>query len=238
MKTAGAAASKREGMRQTEELSLEPRVSLLGCEALLFDAAGPAFDEEVQGKVWAACDAAAALTGVREATPGMNNLMVSFDPAQWEPRALAEALRELWASLAPKAGTGRLVEAPTVYGGEFRDELAELAERIGLSIDETVRLHAGSVYGVAAVGAMPGFPYLAGLDPRLAWPRRASPRPRAATGAVMIGGAQSGIMPCDAPTGWHCLGHTSLVLFDPARDPPALLAPGDQLRFVIEDIRL
>jgi KipI family sensor histidine kinase inhibitor len=214
-----------------------PRISLLGCEALLFDVGGAAFDDDVQSRVWGACDAAAALPGVREAIPGMNNLMVSFDPALMDPTSAAAALRRIWSTVEPKAGTGRTVEVPTVYGGEAGDELTALAQRLGLSVEEAVRLHAEPVYGVAAVGAMPGFPYLSGLDPRLAWPRHASPRPRVASGTVMIGGAQSGIMPCEAPTGWHCLGHTSLILFDADRDPPALLAPGDQLRFVIEDIR-
>ncbi|MBV8682661.1 MAG: 5-oxoprolinase subunit PxpB [Caulobacteraceae bacterium] len=214
-----------------------PRLSLLGCEAVLFDVAGARFDDLLQGRVWAACEAAASLEGVREAIPGMNNLTVSFDPERWSPSSIEAALREVWARAEPAEGSGRTIEIPTVYGGEAGDELAELARRIGLSIEETVRLHAAADYGVAAVGAMPGFPYLSGLDPRLAWSRHASPRPRVATGTVMIGGSQSGIMPCEAPTGWHCLGRTSLKLFDSEHDPPALLAPGDRVRFVIEDIR-
>jgi KipI family sensor histidine kinase inhibitor len=215
----------------------EARVSLLGCEAVLFDVGGARFEDLLQKKIWAACEAVAGLDGVREAIPGMNNFTVSFDPDLWDPRALASGLREIWAGIEPAAGVGRTFEAPTIYGGPAGDELAELSQRIGLSIEETVRLHADTEYVVAAVGAMPGFPYLAGLDPRLAWPRHASPRSRVASGTVMIGGAQTGVMPCDAPTGWHCLGHTSLRLFDPERAPPALLAPGDRLRFVIKDIR-
>jgi KipI family sensor histidine kinase inhibitor len=215
----------------------EARVSLLGCEAVLFDVGGTRFDDLLQRRVWAACEAAAELDGVREAIPGMNNFSVSFDSSRWNPDAIASALRGIWSTVEPAAGIGRTFEAPTIYGGQAGDELAELARRIGFSVEETVRLHADTEYVVAAVGAMPGFPYLAGLDPRLAWPRHASPRPRVASGVVMIGGAQTGVMPCEAPTGWHCLGWTSLRLFDPERDPPALLAPGDRLRFVIEDIR-
>lgn len=215
----------------------EARTSLLGCETVLFDVGGSRFEEFLQRRVWTTCEAVARLEGVREAIPGMNNLTVSFDPSHWDPSAIASALRKIWATVEPAAAVGKTVEAPTIYGGAVGDELAELAQRTGLSIEETVRLHAGVDYIVAAVGAMPGFPYLAGLDPRLSWPRHASPRPRVAAGAVMVGGAQAGVMPCEAPTGWHCLGWTSLALFDPDRDPPALLAPGDRLRFVIEDIR-
>ena len=86
------------------------------------------------------------------------------------------------------------------------------------------------------VGAMPGFPYLSGLDPILTIPRHAQPRGRVPAGAVIIGGAQAGIMPITAPSGWHILGQTRLSLFDPERSRPAMMAPGDQVRFVIEAI--
>jgi KipI family sensor histidine kinase inhibitor len=215
----------------------EPRTSLLGTDALLFDVGGPVFEDALQQRVWAVCDAAAELEGVREATPGMNNLMVVFDNRTSDPQTLTAELGELWARVKPRAGSGRIVEAPTVYGGEVGDELAELAGRAGLSVEETVRLHADQPYGVAAVGAMPGFVYLSGLDPRLAWPRRATPRARVVEGSVIIGGTQAGIMPCAAPTGWHSIGLTSLRLFDPDRQEPATLRPGDRLRFVVSDIR-
>ena len=83
---------------------------------------------------------------------------------------------------------------------------------------------------------MPGFPYLSGLDPRLACPRRASPRLRVVEGAVIIGGAQAGIMPQTAPSGWHIIGHAELRLFDPLADPPTLFRPGDTVRFAVSDI--
>lgn len=214
-----------------------PRISLLGTEALLFDVAGAAFDETVQQKVWAVCEAAAALEGVREATPGMNNLMVAFDDRLRDPESVATDLRRLWTSTKPRQGTGTTIDVPTTYGGELGEELKALAERTGLSVEETVRLHAAPSYVVAAVGAMPGFVYLSGLDPRLSWPRHATPRPRVPEGSVMIGGAQSGIMPCTAPSGWHSIGHTGLKLFDPEREEPSLFRPGDRLRFVVQDIR-
>ena len=51
-------------------------------------------------------------------------------------------------------------------------------------------------------------------------------------GSVAIAGAQTGIYPADTPGGWHLIGRTAAVLFDPARNPPALLAVGDRVRFV------
>jgi KipI family sensor histidine kinase inhibitor len=89
---------------------------------------------------------------------------------------------------------------------------------------------------VALLGFAPGFPYLLGLDPSLAMPRRTTPRLRVPAGSVAIGGAQAGIYPAELPGGWHLIGRTPLRLFDPAREPPCLLGVGDRVRFVpIED---
>jgi KipI family sensor histidine kinase inhibitor len=50
-------------------------------------------------------------------------------------------------------------------------------------------------------------------------------------GSVAIGGAQTGIYPRELPGGWQLLGRTPLQLFDPARAEPALLRPGQRVRF-------
>ena len=96
----------------------KPRISLLGTDAVLFDVAGQAFDDEVQRRVWAVCEETMALEGVREATPGMNNLMVAFDNRVGKPEGVGKALSELWRTVKPREGTGRTIEVPTVYGGE------------------------------------------------------------------------------------------------------------------------
>jgi 5-oxoprolinase (ATP-hydrolysing) subunit B len=208
------------------------RISMAGSAALLADAAGPAFNETVQERVHAATRALAALPGVREAVPGMNNFMVVFDPFGIPPEAVEAAIREAWALVEPGASVGRLVEVPVRYGGADGEDLLDHAAFAGITPGEVVERHAGALYRVAAVGAMPGFVYLSGLDPRLARPRRAVPRMRASEGAVMVGASQAGIMPCAAPTGWHILGMTDLKLFDPQKSPPAAFRPGDRIRFV------
>ena len=90
----------------------------------------------------------------------------------------------------------------------------------------------GLEYLVWCIGFQPGFPYLGGLPPALATPRRAEPRVRVPAGSVGIGGAQTGIYPLATPGGWQLLGRTALTLFDPARKEPALLRVGDKIRFV------
>jgi KipI family sensor histidine kinase inhibitor len=84
------------------------------------------------------------------------------------------------------------------------------------------------------LGFTPGFPYLLGLDPALHMPRRATPRTRVPAGSVAIGGAQTGVYPRETPGGWHLIGRTTLSLFDPARDPPALLKPGMRVKFIAQ----
>ena len=81
------------------------------------------------------------------------------------------------------------------------------------------------------VTVQPGFAYLDGLPAELHTPRRATPRPRIPAGAVAIGGEWTGVYPAEGPGGWSLIGSTDVVLFEPSRDPPCLLAPGDVVRF-------
>lgn len=221
-------------MSETDEpLLAQPRFSALGSGACLLDAAGAVFDDGIQQRIWAAARGALAIDGIAEAVPGMNNLMLVFDPLRIRGLELREALLALWAEVRPDALAGRTLELPVVYGGTAGEDLDALARHAGLSPQEVVRRHAGGTYTVAAIGAMPGFPYLSGLDPTLACDRRASPRGRVAAGAVMIGGRQAGIMPVTASSGWHIIGHTETILFDPRLADPVLLKPGDSLRFIV-----
>lgn len=218
---------------------ITPRMSSEGAGALLIDVAGRHFDEGRQRRLWATAEGLRGLAGVEETVPGMNNLMVVFDPLAVAPEEVERAALEAW-HRAPDQGTGegRVVEVPVAYGGAGGPDLAEFAAAKGLAPDEVVALHRAPLYMVAAVGAMPGFAYLSGLDPRLAMPRRAVPRMGVPTGSVIIGGAQAGIMPLTAPSGWHILGVTDLVLFDPLRPQPSTLRPGDRIRFVPRSIAL
>lgn len=126
---------------------------------------------------------------------------------------------------------GRLIQIPVCYGGEYGPDLDAVAGHAGLAPDEIVARHAAAGYTVAMIGFAPGFPYLLGLDPTLAMPRRTDPRTRVPAGSVAIGGAQTGIYPRELPGGWQVIGRTPLVLFDPRRARPCMLAAGDGVRF-------
>ena len=125
--------------------------------------------------------------------------------------------------------TGRVHEIAVRYDGE---DLPEVARRAGLDAAEVVARHAAPLYTVACLGFSRGFPYLEGLDPVLWLPRRASPRARGPAGSVAVASEQAGIYPQATPGGWHLLGTTDAVLFDESAEPPAMLAPGDRVRFV------
>lgn len=212
----------------------EPTLSFEGTGAILVDGAAGAFDDAVQARVWKLARDLKFIHGVLETVPGMNNLMVVFDPLRIEAFVVEQSIRDLWGRASGIAEPGAIHKVPVVYGGEEGPDLDAFAASKSLSIAEVIARHTAPLYSVAAVGAMPGFVYLSGLDPTLSAPRLSTPRSGVPKGSVIIGGTQAGIMPVTAPSGWHILGRTALDLFDPTRERPALFRPGDRIRFVPE----
>ena len=107
-----------------------------------------------------------------------------------------------------------------------------MARQTGLAPARVVELHVAAPHRVLMIGFAPGHPYIGGLDPQLAVPRRATPRLRVEAGSVAIANAQTSIYPFATPGGWNVIGRTPLALFDPERDPASLLEPGDAVAFV------
>lgn len=125
---------------------------------------------------------------------------------------------------------GPVVEVPTVYDGPDLEEVARAWE---MTTAEVVATHTGLEHEVAFCGFSPGFAYCAGLPEHLAVARRHDPRSRVPTGSVAVADRWTGVYPTASPGGWQLLGRTDLVLWDPERDPPATLAPGTRVRFVV-----
>ncbi len=120
------------------------------------------------------------------------------------------------------------VEIEVVYDGEDLDEVARLT---GLTPDQVVEAHTGTLWRVGFGGFAPGFAYLIGGDPRLAVPRRADPRTKVPAGSVGLAGEFSAVYPRESPGGWQLIGRTSTELWDVDADPPALLVPGMWVQF-------
>jgi KipI family sensor histidine kinase inhibitor len=169
----------------------------------------------------------AAPAGVTEVVPAARTLLVAFDPGATDAERLRTALGEI--AFEPGAqADGELVEIAVVYDGEDLDAVAGHA---GLSREEVVAAHAGGEYVVAFGGFAPGFGYLTGLDERLRVPRRDTPRTKVPAGAVAVADTFTAVYPRASPGGWQLIGRTDATLWDDARDPPALLAPGTRVRF-------
>ena len=186
----------------------------------------------------------AAIPGVIELAPAYTSVAVFFDPsAVVKATGVAHDVFESLAARIRAAVVGgghpgrmkrspsRGVEIPVCYDPEFAPDLDDVVRHAGISATEVVDLHGAAEYRVACIGFVPGFPFLAGLPKKLATPRRETPRKEIPSGSVGIGGAQTGIYPLRSPGGWNLIGRTPLKLFDPTRNPPALLQAGDRVRF-------
>jgi inhibitor of KinA len=133
--------------------------------------------------------------------------------------------------MPPGKSGAAAIDIPVCYGGECGPDLDGLALHAKLPAAEVIARHCAAEYRVAMLGFAPGFAYLLGLDSTLHAPRHAVPRVRVPAGSVAIGGAQTGVYPRELPGGWRIIGRTPLVLFDASRDPPAVLGPGQRVRF-------
>ena len=177
----------------------------------------------------------AGVSGVVDLIPAYDSLLVQYDARVVSTADLQDSIRELDSEPGRAEDGGRVVELPVLYGGEHGPDIERVAEHSGLAVDDVVRLHSGTDYLVYMLGFTPGFPYLGGLDDRLATPRVATPRLNIPAGSVGIAESQTGVYPLTSPGGWNIIGRTPLSLFDPTREPPSLLAPGDLVRFVPMD---
>jgi inhibitor of KinA len=185
----------------------------------------------------------AAIPGIIELAPAYTSVAVFFDPIaitkskvapdgilDWLTKKIQSALTSRRRHLRKKTAGPCSIEIPVCYDPEFGFDLDRVAEHTKLSDREIIQLHSGSEYRVACIGFVPGFPFLAGLATQLATPRRDTPRKEIPPGSVGIGGAQTGIYPLRSPGGWNLIGRTPLKLFDPLKNPPTLLHPGDRVR--------
>ncbi|MFF8893043.1 5-oxoprolinase subunit B/C family protein [Brevibacterium casei] len=169
----------------------------------------------------------AALPGVLELVPAARTVLVRFDPARTSARALEAAIRGLDLS-SGDGDDARTVTIDVRYDGE---DLAEVADLLGVSPAEVVTRHQRARWQVAFSGFAPGFGYLAGDDPLFDVPRRSNPRTRVPVGSVGLAGEFTGVYPRSSPGGWQLIGRTDAPLWDLDRDPPALFVPGTLVTF-------
>lgn len=210
------------------------RVRLLGDQAVFLEL-GEEHSLQLHDQILSLCSylERSRLRGVLEWVPSYTGVTVIYDPLIISVAALASQLEE-WVCLVKPgrvASPYRIVEIPVLYGGEWGPDLSHLALLHQLSESQVIQLHSAPLYRVYMMGFVPGFAYLGGLPPQLATPRLATPRSRIEAGSVGIAGSQTGIYPLATPGGWQIIGRTPLPLFQPEKQPPALLRLGDRIRF-------
>jgi KipI family sensor histidine kinase inhibitor len=171
------------------------------------------------------------IPGVTASIPGLRSLLVELDPLSAELATVRDALTSRLGDEAPAPVGPRLRSVPVVYGGEMGPDLPDVTALTGLSQAEVVERHAATELRVLFDGFAPGFAYLGELPIELRVARLDTPRTRTAAGSVGIAGPMSGVYPATLPGGWRIIGRTPVALFDPRRDPPAYLLPGDRVRF-------
>ena len=170
---------------------------------------------------------------LRDIVVGYCSVTVYFNPLSVDVAWLESVIAETASGVLDNdPAAGPLLEVPVCYGGDLGPDLPEVARFARCSEEETIALHSEVTYRVYVVGFVPGFPYMASVDPRLALPRRSSPRTRVPAGSVAVAAGQTGIYPAETPGGWHLIGRTHVKPYDPRRAEPFLFKPGDRVRFI------
>ncbi|MDE0592980.1 MAG: 5-oxoprolinase subunit PxpB [Dehalococcoidia bacterium] len=214
-----------------------PRLASAGDSAIVIEL-GSEIDPSVNDQVYSLLKTVetADLEAVRELVPTYRSLLVNYDPLVSRFVEMNERLSELVDLSLDQANhepeQAHIVEVSVVYGGNDGPDLESLAEHVNLSVQDVIEIHSSIDYRVYMIGFAPGFPYLGGLDQRIAMPRLKTPRVSVPAGSVGIAESQTGVYPNASPGGWQLIGRTLSQLFDVSSPSPSLITPGSKVRFV------
>ncbi|ADO82934.1 5-oxoprolinase subunit PxpB [Ilyobacter polytropus] len=212
----------------------ETRYLSAGDRALVIEF-GNKISEEVNSKVRSMTIAIEkeGIEGVVEITPTYRSLTVHYDPMSTSYSSLIEHFEYLENKLEKiDIPLPEIIEIPTFYGGDQCPDIANVAQHNSISVDEVINIHSSKDYLIYMLGFTPGFPYLGGMDEKIATPRLETPRTKIKKGSVGIAGSQTGIYPTDSPGGWQIIGKTPVDLYNAYSDSPILLDSGNYIKFV------
>ena len=176
-----------------------------------------------------------ALPGVVELVPTIRSLMIHYDPLVVDRAALVDAVRGIETGSTDMTPAQRWT-IPCCYDPEFGEDIASIADQLGMTAERVVTLHSGASYRAYMYGFLPGFCYLGGLPAELTVSRRATIRPQHPPGTIMIGAGMGLITTFAMPTGWWLIGRTPERMFSLARKRTFLVAVGDEIRFEPIDV--
>ncbi|QZY54188.1 5-oxoprolinase subunit PxpB [Crassaminicella profunda] len=215
----------------------ETKYLIAGEKALVIEF-GNEISEKINSKVRAMMIAIEKnnIEGIIEMTPTYRSLMVHYDPLKKDYHSLLKQLQLLESQMDKiEIPLPEVIEIPTVYGKEFGPDIENVAKHNGLTVEEVIKIHTSREYLIYMLGFTPGFPYLGGMNEKIATPRLKTPRTKISGGSVGIAGSQTGIYPIDSPGGWQLIGKTPLKLYDAYRESPILLGSGNYIKFVAID---
>jgi len=210
-----------------------------GDSAILIEL-GSEIAPEISSMVFALTDLIkdAGLNSGLEVLPTYRSVLVYYDPLVCSYSEMFDAVNGAVERLVEPVNVNsslKIIEIPVVYGGDDGPDLDFVADHAGITEDAVIELHSGTDYRVYMLGFSPGFPYLGGLDERIAAPRLKTPRVLVPAGSVGIAESQTGVYPNAGPGGWRIIGRTSVTLFDVNSSTPSLITPATKVRFIPVD---
>ena len=172
------------------------------------------------------------ISGISEVVPTYRSLMIHYDPLIIEYEELISILKGIEENIKNvELYSPEIIEIPVLYGGQYGPDIENVAMHNKLTVEEVIKIHTSAEYLIYMLGFTPGFPYLGGMDKRIATPRLHSPRTKIPAGSVGIAGEQTGIYPVQSPGGWQLIGSTPIELFNPDSENPILLKSGNHIVF-------
>ena len=216
-----------------------PRIVPAGDSAILIEL-GSEIDPTVNDQVYSlASDIENTnINGVTDLVPTYRSLLVNYDPMAIGFNEIYDVMNQIVENQSNRESADFepvVIELPVVYGGEDGPDIENVAGYAGISASEVIEIHSSTDYRVYMIGFAPGFPYLGGLDERIATPRLKTPRVLVPAGSVGIAESQTGVYPNASPGGWQLIGRTATKLFDVNSPKPSKITPGSRVRFVPVD---
>lgn len=192
---------------------------------------GTTLDEAAnrQAHILARALAADPIVGALEVVPSLVSVLVRYDPDAIGPVRLGGEISLRMA--AEPEGAAETQSIAVHFGGADGPDLEAVADRLGLTISQFIERHRASPLRILATGFAPGFVYCGFHPSDMVLPRREAVRPQVPAGSILFAAGQTAIAATDIPTGWHVIGRTDFLNFDPETMPPTRLAAGDMVRF-------
>ena len=172
------------------------------------------------------------LPGVVEIVPNLVSVLLRYNPMVTPGAMLAGELRLRLYGLENSAVASTSWRIDAVFDGP---DLDEVSEAVGLSRPEFIAAHNAATLRILATGFAPGFVYCGLHNQELVIPRRTTVRQSVPPGSILLAAGQTAITATEMPTGWHVIGRTSFMNFDPQSDPPTRLGAGDFIQFDVAE---